>query len=298
VGTAGDRAAWAADAGLGSPMASRMVVGMRLRRLREEAGWSREEAGEAIQAPVPEISRMESGRATFRLRDVAGLCTFYGIADQSERTMLLGLAWRASGPGWWQPYLDVIPDWFEAYLGLEQAAQVIRCYEVQFIPGLLQTEDYARAVLRLGHPGAAEAEIDRRVELRMLRQDILGRSRPVRLWAVIGEAALRDPAAGGRAVLRAQLRHLIAACDMPYVTIGVLPSGPAAHPAAGSPVSLLRLPGRLVPEVVYREQLTTAAFCDSDAERVYYRHMLDQLAIRADSAGSGRELLSRILRDA
>ena len=181
----------APDTGQRSPMVSRMLVGAALRRLRETAGLSREEAGRAIDAPASAISQMELGRIGCRLRDVIDLCTLYGVTDQVERATLLGLVRQASRPEWWRAYRDVIPGWFVHYLGLEQSASLIRSYELQLIPGLLQTADYARAVIELGHGGAPEQEIERRVELRLRRQDVLRSARAPRLWAVIDEAALR-----------------------------------------------------------------------------------------------------------
>ncbi len=284
------------EAGQASPMVSRMVMGMRLRRLRETRGLSYEDAGQAIRAPGSEIGRMELGRTGVRVRDVADLCTLYGVTDQIERTTLLGLARRANSPEWWHPYRDLVPGWFEGYLGLEQAASLIRSYEVQFIPGLLQTPDYARAVITLGHGDAPQREIERRVELRMRRRDALHRLSPARLWAVIDEAALRRPM-GSRATMRAQLRHLISACDMPNVTIWVLPFRLGGHPAAGGPITVLRLPDRQLPDVVYLEQLASALYCDRPGERDYYRHVMDRLVIQAGSAGPAPAILSQILSD-
>lgn len=167
------------DAGQASPMVSRLLAGRTLRRIRERRGLSREDAGQAIGIPGPEIIRLEEGRSGFMMRDVVGLCALYGVGDQTERVMLLELARWGNSPEWWHPYRDVIPPWFEQYLGLEQAASVIRCYEAQFIPGLLQIPGYARAVFALGHRNAPQREIERRLELRMRRQDILHRpSRP------------------------------------------------------------------------------------------------------------------------
>ena len=253
MGTAaGSLRGGAVDAGQASPMVSRLLAGLTLRRLREGQGLSCEAAGQAIGVPAPEISRLEQGRAGFRMRDLVGLCTLYGVTDQIERVTLLGLARRANSPEWWHVYRDVIPPWFERYLGLEQAASVIRSYEVQFIPGLLQTREYARAVLALGHRNAPQRDFERRVELRMRRQDVLHRPRPVHL--------------GG-------------------------------HPAAGGPVTVLRLPERQLPDVAYLEQLTSARYCDQPAEPEYYRHTMDRLAIQAATAGHPGAILSGILGD-
>jgi hypothetical protein len=173
-----------------------MLLGAHLRRLREAAGVNREDAGWEIRSSESKISRMELGRVGFKERDVADLLSLYGLDDEEERTRLLALARNANTPGWWHRYVMSPPSWFQSYLGLEAAAELIRTYELQFIPGLLQTRDYARAVVLLGHARAAAEEIERRVNLRMARQQILTRPDPPQLWAVLDEAVLRRPIGG------------------------------------------------------------------------------------------------------
>src|SRR3954465_6631932 len=158
-----------AGQGVVGPTALRMMLGSHLRRLRERAGVSRTDAGWAIRASESKISRIELGRVGFKERDVSDLLTLYGVTDPAEREALISLAREANQPGWWHKYGDILPQWFQAYVGLEAAASLIRTYEVQFIPGLLQTEDYARAVVLLGNGNAPKEEIDRRVQLRMER---------------------------------------------------------------------------------------------------------------------------------
>src|SRR5215469_11294598 len=149
----------------------RILLGAQLRRLREAKRISLEEAGNVIRASHSKMSRLESGRVGFKDRDIVDLLTYYGVTDEKEREALRSLAVRANSPGWWRDYADVLPTWFEDYVGLEEAASEILTYEVQFVPGLLQTADYARAVtmLRYSNP----KEINRRVHLRMARQAIL-----------------------------------------------------------------------------------------------------------------------------
>ena len=184
----------APDGGASSgPTVLRMLLGSQLRRLREAKGVTREAAGWEIRASESKISRMELGRVGFKERDVADLLTLYGVIAEEERAALLALARQANNPGWWHRYGDVLPSWFQAYLGLEAAAALIRTYELQFVPGLLQTRDYARAVVLLGHGRAPAEEIERRVDLRMARQALLTRPDPPQLWAVVDEAALRRP---------------------------------------------------------------------------------------------------------
>jgi hypothetical protein len=189
-----------------------------------------------------------------------------------------------------------MPDWFEAYVGLEEAALGIRTYEIQFIPGLLQTEDYARAVTLLGHPAAPAADIDRRVSLRMARQAVLTRRTPSYLWAVIDEAALRRPA-GRPGVMRRQLKHLLEAAERPNVTVQVIPFQAGGHAAAGGPFSILRFAERDQPDVVYLEQLTSALYLDRRETLEHYLAVMERLCIEATpAAGSGR-VMHAILRD-
>src|SRR5579859_1114077 len=203
------------------PTVQRLVLGGHLRRLREEAEITTERAAVAIRGSHSKISRMEHGRVGFKERDIADLLTLYGVGEGSERDALLKLASGSNLPGWWQSYSDILPHWVEPYFGLEAAASFIREYELQFVPGLLQTEAYARAVIRLG-TSASEDEVARRAEARISRQELLRRDHPPKLWAVLDESALRR-AIGGAEVMREQLRHLIDMCDHPAVTLQILP---------------------------------------------------------------------------
>ncbi|WP_314174117.1 helix-turn-helix domain-containing protein [Streptomyces winkii] len=276
------------------PAVPRLVLGERLRRLREAQYISRKEAGEAIKTSDVTIAQLERGCSGFRERDVADLLTIYGITDATEHATLQALAVQTNAPGWWHAYHDVVPDWFHTYLGLEQAAGVIRTYEVQFVPGLLQTPEYARAVVELGHPNGPESRIRRRVELRMLRQRILHCAKPPHLWAVIDEAALRR-GVGGPETMRGQLEHLIAACELPHVTIHIMPFAAGGHAAAGGPVTLLRLPERELPDVIYLEQLIGATYPAEREEVDYYRHVIDRLVTGAAPAQQTRSLLLGML---
>lgn len=278
------------------PTATRMILGALLRRLRESQQITVDQAADAIRASRSKISRLELGRTRFRLRDVVDLYTLYQVTDQAEQATLLGLARQANAPAWWQPYTDIVPHWFEGYLGLEQAAAVIRTYEVQFVPGLLQTPEYARAVIRLGHHHAPEAEVERRLELRMRRQEILHRRRPPYLWVVIDEAALRRPI-GGVAVMFAQVQHLIDIAELPQITIQLMPFQAAGHAAAGGPITLLRMPERELPDMVYLEQLTSALYPERRDDIDFYRDIMNRLATQADPPDATPTLLRRILRE-
>jgi transcriptional regulator with XRE-family HTH domain len=276
------------------PTAPRMLVGMRLRRLREGAGISREAAGKAIRASHSKISRLELGRTSFKQRDVADLLTLYGVTDETDRQTMLELAEQASEPGWWHGYDDVLPGWFETYLGLEQAASLVRNYAVQFIPDLLQTEEYARAAIRLRNHDDHEDEIERRVALRMRRQQILHRPSSAQLWTVIDETALSRPI-GGRAAMRAQLAHIIEIAEQPNIRVQILPFSTGGHPAAGGPIAFLRFPEDDLPDIVYLEQLISAVYVEKPADVDHYWRVLNSLGLQAEQPEETLRILRRDL---
>jgi transcriptional regulator with XRE-family HTH domain len=277
------------------PTALRIVLGAQLRRLREAGGVSRGDAARAIRATESKISRLELGRSGFKQRDVADLLTLFGVASSEEREGLLSLARRASMPGWWQQYSDVIPGWLELYVGLEEAASMIRTYEVQFVHGLLQTEAYARAVVGLRHGDDEQDEIERRVQLRMRRQRILSQGTP-KLWAVIDEAALRRPL-GGAEVMRGQVRHLIEVTDLPTVTLQVVPFRAGGHPAAGGAFAVLRFAHPEILDLVYLEQVNSALYLDKRADVENYTLIMNQLCVQAEPPEATCDLLNDILKD-
>lgn len=273
-----------------------MLLGAHLRRMREASGVSREDAGWEIRCSESKISRMELGRVGFKERDVADLLALYGLDDEDERDRLLALAREANTPGWWHRYGDVLPNWFQSYLGLEAAASMIRTYEVQFVPGLLQTRDYARAVVLLGHGRAPEEEIDRRVSLRIARQQLLTRPEPPHFWAVLDEAVLRRPI-GGPAVMHAQLDALVAATKLPNVRLQVVPFRAGGHSAAGGAFSILRFPDQDLPDVVYIEQLTSALYLDKRDDVDHYAAAMETLCVEAESPDLTVDILTGIMRD-
>lgn len=278
------------------PTALRIVLGSQLRKLREAKHITCEDAGAAIRGSHSKISRMELGRVSFRERDVADLLTLYGVTDADTRASLLGLADQANAPGWWHDYSDIMPGWFEPYVGLEDAATRIRAYEVQFIPGLLQTEEYIHAVTLLGHPQAPESEIDRRVELRKTRTRLLTGDRPPHLWAVVDEAALRRPL-GGRAAMRRQLQHLIEVTSLPNVTLQIVPFDAGGHAAAGGPFSILRFSEPDLPDVVFLEQLTSALYLDRREDLDRYLLVMERLCVDASPAPTTPDLIHSMLND-
>lgn len=280
----------------GGPTVRRMQLGARLRRLREAKGVSREDAGWRIRASESKISRMELGRVGFKERDVADLLALYGVDDESEQAALLAVAREANQPGWWHPYGDLLATWFQYYLDLEAAASLIRSYEIQFVPGLLQTEAYARAVIVLGHGAATAEEVDRRVGLRMARKQLLDREHPPLLWAVIDEAVLRRPI-GGPKVLRAQIEALIEACDRPGVRLQVVPFDAGGHAAAGGAFTILRFPDQDLPDVVYLEHLTSALYLERREDVDRYAAAVGRLFIEAEPPARTPAILRTALLD-
>jgi Domain of unknown function (DUF5753)/Helix-turn-helix domain len=277
------------------PTVLRMLLGNQLHRLREDAGITPDRAGYEIRGSRSKISRMEHGRVGFKERDVADLLTLYGVTDEAVRSHMLALAEHANSQGWWARYDDVMPDWFETYVGLEQATSLIRTYELQFVPGLFQTEDYAREVTLLGHRSASVEEIERRVSLRIKRQQILASESGPRVWAVIDESALRRPL-GGREVMREQLMHLIELAERPQVTLQVMPFDRGGHSAAGGSFSILRFAEPDLPDVVYIEQLTGALYLDRPVEIDHYREVMNSLSAEAETPADSARQLERLLQ--
>ncbi|MFI7635226.1 helix-turn-helix domain-containing protein [Nonomuraea sp. NPDC049400] len=258
------------------PTALRILLGSQLRKLREAKNVTREEAGHLIRGSESKISRMELGRVGFKERDVADLLTLYGVEDKQARAAVLDLVATANEPGWWHRFNDVLPTWFQAYVGLEEAAARIRTYEVQFVPGLLQTKEYARAVVTAGTAGIGAEEIARRVDLRLERQRMFERPDGPVFWAVIDEAALRRPI-GGVEVMRAQIEHLIELMRQPKITIQIMPFSFGGHSAEGGAFSILRFPDSDLPDVVYVEQLASALYLDKREDVDRYTEVMERL---------------------
>jgi transcriptional regulator with XRE-family HTH domain len=279
------------------PMALRIALGAHLRRLREASHITPSQAGEAIRATHSKISRLERGRSGAKQRDVADLLTLYGVTDEAEREELLDLARQASTPGWWQQYNDILPRWFELYVGLERAASIIRTYELQFVHGLLQTEDYARAVILIANAHASAEEIDRRVSVRMKRQQLLTQPDAPELWTVLDEAVLRRPP-GGPGVMRAQLEHLLELTGLPNVTLQIVPFSVGPHAAAGGPFTILRFPEPDLPDLVYLEQLNSAQYLGHPDDIIDYVTVMDQLCVQAETGTASKDMLRALLKQA
>jgi hypothetical protein len=284
-------------ADISAPTVPRMILGNQLHRFREAAGISPDRAGYEIRASRSKISRMENGRVGFKERDIGDLLDLYGVTDEETRTALMTLARQANAPGWWSRYGgDIMTDWFEEYLGMEAAASVIRAFELQFVHGLFQTEAYARAVTRLGNTSAPTEEVDRRVGLRLKRQDLLTGPKPPQVWSIIDEGALRRPV-GGRAVMRGQLNRLIEAAEMRRVTIQVVPFSHGGHAAAGGSFTVLRFSEDDVPDVVYIEQLTSALYLDKREDVDHYLEVMNQLSTEALTPAQTARFVAEIIKE-
>jgi transcriptional regulator with XRE-family HTH domain len=274
----------------------RMRLGGQLRRFREAAGVTPERAGFEIRASRSKISRLENGRVKLKSRDVTDLLTLYGVTDDDLRSKFLALAMQSNERDWWLDYGDIMPGWFETYLGLEAAAATIRSFEVQFVHGLFQTADYARAVTRLGRKAASAAEIERWISLRLKRQELLTRPDPPNVWSVMDEAVLRRPV-DGTGVMRAQFRHLAELARLPDVTIQVIPFASGAHAGESGSFTVLRFEERDLPDVVYLEQLTNAVYLDQRPDVERYLEVVDEISSEALTPDETALLFEQLARE-
>ncbi|MDQ4033375.1 MAG: helix-turn-helix domain-containing protein [Actinomycetota bacterium] len=275
----------------GSPTVRRIVLGTRLRRLREAAEISRAEAGYAIRGSESKISRLELGRVSFKPRDVTDLLTMYGVTDLEEREAFLEMVKASNEPGWWHRYTDMLADWFQDYLGLEESASRIHTYELQFLPGLMQTEDYARAIATRGWFQVGSRRAESQVTMRMQRQALLAGSDAPKLWAIIDESVLHRPI-GGRRVMLAQIEHLLELTKRPNITLQVVPYQLSGYGAEGS-FTMLRFALPELPDVVYIEHLNGALYLDKRSETELYARVFDRLTVDAKTPEHTRQLLMK-----
>ena len=279
-----------------SPTVLRMILGRQLQALREKAGLSYQQAADAIYASEWTIRRIEAGKGALKPLNIKSLLVTYGVTDVREIDAFLGLARDASRPGWWHSYSDVLPDWFKIAVGLEESASLIRTYEPQVVPGLLQTEGYVRAITAASFPSEQEAESERRVALRLARQDLLKRPAPPEYWVVLEETVLRRPI-GGPDVMRGQIEHLIDAAARPNITIQVLPFAAGWHPAMYGMFWIYRFPDDTMPDVVYSEGLTSAYYLNKPEETSKYTEALDRMAAQAATPDQSISILRELLKE-
>jgi transcriptional regulator with XRE-family HTH domain len=278
-----------------APTVLRMVLGKRLRHLREQAGVSFEDAARAIEVTPLTVRRIEKAEVGLRIPYVRELLHTYGVPE-SEIEDFLSMAREANQPGWWYSYRDVLPDWFSAYVSLESEASVIRLYEPHYVPGLLQTHDYAAALMHIGFPNETKEDIDRRVALRLKRQDLLSKSEAPAVWAVLDETVLRRPV-GGAEVMRTQFDRLNEVLDMPKVRIQILRFSVGAHPGAFGPFHHFRFGFSELPDVVYTESLVGSVYVDQPVDVVTYLEVMDRMSVQAEPVSRTRAILAELRKE-
>ncbi|MFD5452759.1 helix-turn-helix domain-containing protein [Streptomyces sp. NPDC003470] len=274
-----------------APTVGQVVLGKRLQELRETAGLKREEAAKVLRVAPATVRRMEMAEVALKIPYVQILLSEYGVPDD-EVAAFVALAEEANRPGWWQRYTDVLPDWFSLYVSLEGAARIVRSYEPHFVPGLLQTEDYARAVLDDGTIGTEGREaVERHVALRMERQRLLDRPDPPHLWVIMDETVLRRPVSIHGRVMRGQLDRLLEFAARDRVTLQVAEFGAGPHPGTYAPFTLFRFAEPELPDLVFTEYLTGALYLDSRQEVSTHLEVLDHMAARAASTQRTEKIL-------
>ncbi|MFI0809761.1 helix-turn-helix transcriptional regulator [Streptomyces echinatus] len=279
-----------------APTVGQVVLGRRLLDLRERAGLKREEAARVLRVAPATVRRMEMAEVALKIPYLQLLLKAYGVPED-EAELFVQLAEEANRPGWWQRFHDILPNWFSMYVSLEGAAGLIRSYEPHFVPGLLQTEDYARAVLKSGAIGQTSPEdIERHVALRMQRQDLLTRPDAPRFWAVMDETALRRPV-GGPEVMRAQIDKLLEATRLAHVTLQVAPFANGPHPGTYGPFVLFRFAMSELPDMVYSEYLTGAVYLDARTEVATHLEVMDRMAAQAATAQRTKEILRDLRKE-
>ncbi|NJP13508.1 XRE family transcriptional regulator [Streptomyces sp. WAC00469] len=272
-----------------------MVLGKRLRQLREQAGLSFEEAARALGVTSLTVRRMEKAEVGLRIAYVKELLRTYGAAAE-EIDDFVDMAREANKPGWWYSYRDVLPEWFKAYVSLESEASVIRLYEPHYVPGLLQTREYAAALFRIGFPNESEEEIARRVDLRMRRQDLLSKPNAPVMWAIVDETVLRRPV-GGAEVMRAQMDRMIEALEIPTVRIQVMRFSAGAHPGAYGPFHHFRFGFSELPDIVYTENLAGSVYYDRPEDVVTYLEVLDRMSVQAEPVSRTKDILDELRKE-
>ncbi|WP_225801679.1 helix-turn-helix transcriptional regulator [Streptomyces sp. NK15101] len=284
-----------------APTVGQVVLGKRLQDLRERAGMKREEAAKILRVAPATVRRMETAEVALKIPYVQLLLKEYGVTD-SEAEGFVALAEEANLPGWWQRFHDVLPGWFSMYVSLEGAASLIRAYEPQFVPGLLQTEEYARAILRSGAVGAGsdagkDEDAERHVALRMERQSLLTRDDAPKLWVIMDETVFRRPVGGGPEVMRDQLDRLLEASELPNVTLQIAEFASGHHPGTYGPFVLFRFAMPELPDMVYSEYLTGAVYLDARPEVASHLEVMDRMAAQAATAQRTKEILRNLRKE-
>ncbi|ANH92017.1 MULTISPECIES: helix-turn-helix transcriptional regulator [unclassified Streptomyces] len=277
-----------------NPTVRRRRLGQELRRLRELKGMTAEEVAERLLVSQSKISRLENGRRSISQRDVRDLCGVYEVEDHRIVDSLMQMAKDSRQQGWWHSFGD-IP--YSVYIGLETDAASLRVYDPQVVPGLLQTRQYAEALIAGALPETTPADIEKRVQVRMRRQErIAAAENPLRLWTVLDEAALRR-VVGGPALMREQLEHLVEQSRLPHVTVQVIPFGMGAHPGLNGQYAILEFPDTADSSVVYIEGVTSDLYLEKANDVQKYSVMYEHLRAQALNVEQSREFIEKVAKD-
>ena len=277
-----------------NPTVRRRRLGQELRRLRELKGMTAEEVAERLLVSQSKISRLENGRRSISQRDVRDLCGVYEVEDVRIVDSLMQMAKDSRQQGWWHSFGD-IP--YSVYIGLETDAASLRVYDPLVVPGLLQTRPYAEALIQGALPEAAAGDIDKRVQVRLRRQErISDRENPLRLWAVLDEAALRRTV-GSKQVMIEQLGHLVEMSHVPHVTVQVIPFAMGAHPGVSGQYAILEFPDAADSSVVYIEGVTSDLYLEKANDVQKYSVMYEHLRAQALNADQSREFIAEVAKD-
>ncbi|WP_049655485.1 helix-turn-helix transcriptional regulator [Kitasatospora sp. MY 5-36] len=281
-----------------SPTVLRRRLGSELRRLRERTGRQAKSVADELGFSATKVSRIESGQTTLKESDIRAMLELYGVSDEAELRQFISLTRRSTQRGWWHDYADTLPDWFQTYVGLEADAARIRSYETELIPGLFQTPEYSRAIFRaslVGQDGDIEGAVDRRSQLRLQRQEVLHRTDPPVIHAVLNEVALSRPI-GGPGVMRDQILHLLKLVERPNLSVRVLPLSAGAHAAMSMSFRILSfsdVPGHLV----YVEALTSSLYLEREADIARHEFVFDRLTEMAMSPQESATWMARLLKE-
>ncbi|MFD7292416.1 helix-turn-helix domain-containing protein [Streptomyces sp. NPDC059897] len=277
-----------------APTVLRMILGRRLQDMRLAAGASLEDAAKALRVKTLTIRRLEKAEVALKPLYVEKLLETFG-AGRQEIDEFVDLAEQANEPGWWHSYRDAVPSWFTAYVSLETDAKTLRTYEPQYVTGLLQTPDYARAVLRGGLPNGSEEDLERRVALRLRRQSLLEKEDAPTLWVVMEEAVLHKEV-GSPDVMREQIERLLDVSELPHISLDIVPFSAGAHVGACAPFTYFRFEEPELPDIVYSELLSASVYLDQRADVVAHLEAHSRMALLTSSDDS-RALLNRMRKE-
>ncbi|MFF1548693.1 helix-turn-helix domain-containing protein [Streptomyces sp. NPDC058291] len=276
-----------------NPTVRRRRLGQELRRLRELKGMTAEEVAERLLVSQSKISRLENGRRSISQRDVRDLCGVYEVEDQRMVDSLMEMAKDSRQQGWWHAFGDVP---YSVYIGLETDAASLRVYDPQVVPGLLQTRQYAEALISGALPETAHTEIEKRVQVRMRRQErVSSGENPLRLWSVMDESALRR-VVGSRELMREQLEHLVEQSQLPHVTVQVIPFDMGAHPGLNGQYAILEFPDTADSSVVYIEGVTSDLYLEKPNDVQKYSVMYEHLRAQALNVDQSRQFIADIAK--